>query len=101
MILPSIQIFFCEKYHLSTGQVSENNNLKLRLANNLMKCESLGITPGTLKHQYLHGMSLNKLVNLTEKVNFRRKFRVDLLPFLNVTLSIKRMFSNKPQLGLP
>ena len=68
-----------------------------------MKCESLGITPGTLKHQYLHGMSLNKLVNLTtkSKVNFRRKFRVDLLPFLNVTLSIKRMFSNKPQLGLP
>ena len=46
-------------------------------------------------------MSLNKLVNFTAKVNFRRKFRVDLLPFLNVTLSIKRMFSNKPQLGLP
>ena len=46
-------------------------------------------------------MSLNKLVNLTVKVNFRRKFRVDSLPFLNVTLSIKRMFSNKPQLGLP
>ena len=84
-----------------TCQISENNNLKLRLANNLMKCESLGITSGTLKHQYLHGMSLNKLVNLTAKVNFRRKFRVDLLPFLNVTLSIKRMFSNKPQLGLP
>ena len=57
MILPSIQIFFCEKYHLSACQVSENNNLKLRLANNLMKCESLGITSGTLKHQYLHGMS--------------------------------------------
>ena len=56
-----------------------------------MKCESLGITSGTLKHQYLHGMSLNKLLNLTAK----------LLPFLNVTLSIKRMFSNKPQLGLP
>ena len=36
-------------------------------------------------------------------MNFRGKvkFRVDLLPFLNVTLSIKRMFSNKPQLGLP
>ena len=98
MILPSIQIFFCEKYHLS---VSENNNLKLRLAYNLMKCESLGITSRTLKHQYLHGTSLNKLVNLTAKVNFRRKFRVDLLPFLNVTLSIKQMFSNKPQLGLP
>ena len=79
-----------------TCQISENNYLKLRLANNLMKCESLGITSGTLKHQYLHGMSLNKLVNLTAKVNFR----VDLLPFLNVTLSIKRMFSNKPQLGL-
>ena len=46
-------------------------------------------------------MSLNKLVKFTAKVNFRRKFRVDLLPFLNVTLSIKRMFSNKPQLGLP
>ena len=71
MILPSIQIFFCETYHL-----------KLRLANYLMKCESLGITYGTLKHQYLHGMSLNELVNLTAKVNFRRKFRVDLLPFL-------------------
>ena len=71
------------------------------IQNNLMKCEGLGITSGTLKHQYLHGMSLNKLVNLTAKVNFRRKFRVDLLPFLNVTLSIKRMFSNKPQLGLP
>ena len=28
MILPSIQIFFCEKYHLSNFQ-------KLRLANNL------------------------------------------------------------------
>ena len=66
-----------------------------------MKCESLGITSGTLKHQYLHGMSLNEQVNFTAKVNFRRKFRVDLLPFLNVTLSIKRMFSNKPQLGLP
>ena len=68
-----------------TCQVSENinNNLKLRLANNLMKCESLGITSGTLKHQYSHGMNLNKLVNLTAKVNFRRKFRVDLLPFLN------------------
>ena len=46
-------------------------------------------------------MSLNEQVNFTAKVNFRRKFRVDLLPFLNVTLSIKRMFSNKPQLGLP
>ena len=46
-------------------------------------------------------MSLNKLVNLSAKVNFRRKFRVDLRPFLNVTLSIKQMFSNKPQLGLP
>ena len=68
MILPSIQIFFCEKYHLSS---SENNYLKLRLANNLMKCESLGITSGTLKHQYLHGMSLNNLVNLTAKGNFR------------------------------
>ena len=100
MILPSIQIFFCEKYHLSSSE-NINNNLKLRLANNLMKCESLGITSGTLKHQYLHGMSQNKLVNLTAKVNFRQKFRVDLLPFLNVTLSIKRMFSNKPQLGLP
>ena len=33
-------------------------------------------------------------------MNFRR-FRVDLIPFLNVTLSIKRMFSNKLQLGLP
>ena len=66
MILPSIQIFFCEKYHLSS---SNNNNLKLRLANNLIICESLGITSGTLKHQYLHGMSLNKLVNLTAKVN--------------------------------
>ena len=46
-------------------------------------------------------MSLNKFGKfdlLTAKVNFRR---VDLLPFLNVTLSIKRMFSNKPQLGLP
>ena len=84
-----------------TCQVTKRNNLKLRLANNLMKCESLGITSGTLKHQYLHGMSLNELVNLTAKVNFRRKFRVDLLPILNVTLSIKRMFSNKPQLGLP
>ena len=84
-----------------TCQISENNNLKLQLANNLMKCESLGITSGTFKHQYLHGMSLNKQVNLTAKVNFHRKFRVDLLPFLNFTLSIKRMFSNKPQLGLP
>ena len=74
MILPSIQIFFCEKYHLSTGQVLENNNLKLRLANNLMKCESLGNTSGTLKHQYLHGMSLNKLVNLTEKVKIPSRF---------------------------
>ena len=84
-------------------QVSENinNNLKLVLANNLMKCESLGITSGTLKYQYSHVMSLNKLVNLPAEANFRRKFRVDLLPFLNVTLSIKRMFSNKPQLGLP
>ena len=92
MILPSIQIFFCEKYHLSTGQVSENNNLKLQLANNLIKCESLGVTFGTLKHQYLHGISLNKLVNFSAKVNFRRNFRVDLLPFLNVTVNKTNVF---------
>ena len=37
-----------------------------------MKCESLGITFGTLKHQYLHGMNLNKLVNLTAKVTYKK-----------------------------
>ena len=61
-----------------------------------MECESLGITSGTLKHQYLHGMSLNKLVNLTAKVTYGNRFT-----FVSKCLSIKRMFSNKPQLGLP
>ena len=64
-----------------------------------MNCESLGITSGSLKHQYLHGMSLNKLVNLTAKVKYENGTRR--FTFVSKCLSIKRMFWNKSQLGLP